>query len=245
MDKPTSHFYKGIGPNERNCLNNYDDGDDNYSTQYNHHQQQQPTCSVNMNVQYHENWKVEDVECKKENEAMNLDSYLENGHFGSSDNYNDTFHYGYNNTTSNNSNTNDNNNISPFYHPGSSSLYRGIGSNSSSSSNQTGSSVAYSPYQISSATKSQLPAWYEPPSVHNHRAPMQHHHHPFAPPPPHPSYYQQQQQPQPPANNFYPYQANYQAVSSDHNMRNMIQMTNRYSRLSFVLFILPSLDKKV
>lgn len=223
MDKPTSHFYKGIGPtSERNCLSNFESvggGDgDNYSVPFlnaSHHappQQQPSTCSVNMNVQYHENWKLEDVECKQESEAMALDSYLDSANqFGPSDAYNDSFHYGYNNNNA-------------YYRPSdvpsqrNNALYR--------SSHQNGSnSATFSPYQISAASKSQLPAWYEPPQpVHRPS------HLPFAPPPPHPSYYHHQQ----PSASFYPYQSNYMAstataASSDHNMRNMIQMTNRYS----------------
>jgi hypothetical protein len=220
MDKPTSHFYKGIGPNDRSSLNGY--ADDNYSVPFastNHHHQQQPqsTCSVNMNVQYQESWRAEDIECKQESEAMPVDSYLDNTN--DYDHYTDRFNYGYTNSNSTSSST------QPFYpseEPSqrSRSLYRNGGSSNP---------ATYSPYQISASAKSQLPAWYAPPQTH----PM--HPHPFAPPPPHPSYYQQQQPSSSSSSsstgNFYPYQASYAAsstaTSGDHNMRNMIQMTNR------------------
>ncbi|KAG5677002.1 hypothetical protein PVAND_006792 [Polypedilum vanderplanki] len=205
-----------IGPNQRSGLNNFEaagGNDENYSVPYvssNHHipllQNQQPTCSVNMNVQYHENWKMEDIECKQESDTITLDPYIDNSNnFAPTDNYNDTIHYGGASSSQISSYYSNDMRSNQRNHP----LYR------------NSNSATYSPYQISSSAKSQLPAWYNPPQIPAH-------HHAFAPPPPpHPSYYQQQQ----PSASFYPYQTNYMAstaTSSDHNMRNMIQMTNSY-----------------
>jgi hypothetical protein len=241
MDKPTSHFYKGIGPNERSSLNGFEavgDDEDNYSVPYissNHHPPplQQPTCSVN-NVQYQEDWKNDGFECKQESEAMPLENYLDDhSSFGPPENYNDTFNYDYSSSSSSTNTNNKSQSLSFFSNDVPSQRNHSLYRNSSNNSSGSGNPATYSPYQISASTKSQLPAWYNPPQPSLHHQ----HQHSFAPPPPpppHPSYYQQ------PSANFYPYQANYNMASSiptssDQNMRNMIQMTNRYS--TFISFI--------
>jgi hypothetical protein len=232
MDKPSSQFLTGIGPNnnnDNNLTNNNDSkklinsfetiGSDNYAVPYVQNLQQQQQVHENIsdqcNLQYLENssdqnWKIENVECKQEIDLM-PDNYLDNpnnndemnlsyGSVTAAKGYNETFNYGYNN---NNPSAN-----KPFFED-----------SSRAQCNRRPNTISnYSPYQMSSSTKSQLPAWYNPP---------QHPPHHNLPPPAavtaHPSYYQ--------APNFYqPYQVNYMAsasTSSDHNMRNMIQMTNR------------------
>lgn len=202
MDKSMSHFYKGCGPTGSSASTNtsYETiGGDDYADSYSNNN------NDNENVQYANDssgWKVEDVECKQE---MPTDPY--NG------NYSEPFQYG----------GYQNNSISPFYSNESSSTAAAVPSQRNpamyqNSSSGSASNAAYSPYQMSTSAKSQLPAWYNPPHL----------------PPPAPilpssshsrtSYY-------PSSTSFYPhhhpYQANYAATSSDHNMRNMIQMTNR------------------
>lgn len=264
MDKSSSHFLTGLGPNNNNdnnltnnndskkLLNNYETiSDDNYAVPYvqNLQQQQQVQQNLNdqcslqyLNSQNNRNWKTENIECKQEIDLMPNDNYLDNpnnsddmnigyGSVTTNEGYNETFDYGYNNNINNPSASNISKSRNSPYFEGSSStvnsihgnrrmnqnshnLYRN-GNNSNNISN-------FSPYQMSSSTKSQLPAWYNPP---------QHPPHHNLPPPvavtAHPSYY--------PTPNFFqphhqPYQVNYMAsasTSSDHNMRNMIQMTNR------------------
>lgn len=275
MDKPSSHFLTGIGPN-KNTINNNNNinndskklmnncetiGGDNYAVpyshqfhqtqQHDHQQQQQQDISEQCNVQYQENssdkaWKIEDVECKREIDLMPNDNYLDNPNnsddmnlnYGPAvtDSYNETFNkYGYNtnnNNNNNNSQINNSNNSrnTPFYEGGANSSNSHRNNNIHQNPHLTyrssiNNTSTYSPYQMSPSTKSQLPAWYHPPQHPPHQ------NQDLPPPPPaavvHPSYY--------PSQNFFqphhqPYQVNYMAsatTSSDHNMRNMIQMTNR------------------
>ncbi|XP_070501184.1 uncharacterized protein [Chironomus tepperi] len=272
MDKPSSQFLTGIGPNNNNdnnltnnndskkLLNNYETiGSENYAVPYvqNLQQQQQQVqqdISEQCNMQYVDNssdrnWKIENIECKQEKELIPNDNYLDNPNdedmnlrynsVTATENYNETFNYGYNNNNNNNSNNPSASNInnsrnSPFFEgsrstANSAHCSRRINSNNNQNShllysngNNSNNISNFSPYQMSSSTKSQLPAWYNPP---------QHPPHHNLPPPAHPSYY-------PTTPNFFqphhqPYQVNYMAsasTSSDHNMRNMIQMTNRNGR---------------
>lgn len=236
MDKhPTSQFYRGIGPNKMRNNINYDMlGDENYSVPFSANassaqQNVESQCTdVSMNVQYQENlsdnnWKAETLECKQEIDQMPTTDYLHsrsnnidmNTNYGP-DNYNDTFHYGYGNPQSASyyaSNSDSGGESSSHCHSHQQNMqqqqqhYRNNGNNISN----------YSPYQLSAAAKSQLslPAWYNPPPTA-----------PIAAAPSHSSYYK--------SPNFFPhqppYQTNYMApatTSSEHNMRNMIQMTNR------------------
>lgn len=232
MDKPSPHLFTGLGPNSNsnsnnNNINNNIENENkkmmnNFEGVGGNSCQQQGSFNDGNNAQYLDNltdrdWKVENVECKQEIDPMCNENVLENhnesdqmdiGYGPNANNYNDAYQYGYNT----------NNNAQPFYE-GSSSL---LNNNSISNSNfmyRNGNSInsndhnsPYNSYQVIPSAKSQLPTWYHPP------------------PPPatavniHPSYY-------PPQNFYQPYPAvNYMAsatTSSDHNMRNMIQMTNR------------------
>ncbi|KAL7046755.1 hypothetical protein ACKWTF_002701 [Chironomus riparius] len=272
MDKPSSHFLTGIGPNNnndnnltnnndsKNLLNSFETiGGDNYAVPYvqniEQQQQVQQNISDQCNLQYlnnssDKNWKIENIECKQEVDLMPNDNYLDNPNNSDdmnlryssvtvSEDYNETFNYGYNNnSTSNLSGSNINNSRnSPFCEGSSSTLNSAHCSRRINSINNHNSHISYkngnnsnnisnySPYQMSSSTKSQLPAWYNPPQhPPHHNLPLP------AAVAAHPSYY--------PTPNFFqphhqPYQVNYMAsasTSSDHNVRNMIQMTNRNGR---------------
>jgi len=261
MDKPSSHFLTGIGPNNNNdnnltnnndskkLINSYETiGGDNYAVPYVQNIQQQQQVHQNIsdqsNLQYLENssdqnWKIENVECKQEIDLMPNDNYLDNpnnsddmnlsyGSVTATEVYNETFNYGYDNNPSASDINNSKN--SSFFEGSSSGVNLANCNRRTNNNNNNQNSLLYrngnnsnisnySPYQMSSSTKSQLPAWYNPPQHPPHQN--------LPPPAAHPSYY--------PTPNFYqpnhqPYQVNYMAsatTSSDHNMRNMIQMTNR------------------
>lgn len=94
--------------------------------------------------------------------------------------------------------------------------------------NEGSTSGDYNPYQLPASSKNQIPSWYQPPS----QLPPQHHYNPH-----------QQQNPAtfyPPNCYPHPYQANYigapsASLTTEHNMRNMIQMTvNRYAFYFFI-----------
>lgn len=226
---PSSHFYQqGIGSNQTYKNANYETigGEESYAKNDNsvnpfqrseppmpgpshaipfrepQISQQQPSIQYPCEIDS-QPWKIEAIECKQE---IDHSTTLEGGDVGG-ESYNPNFGSSY----------------------GSESTHHSYYSNSSSSftdpqmmynrENGTSNGGNFNPYQLP-ATKSQLPSWYQPPSQH------QPHHH-----------YNPQQQQHPAAfypPNFYPqqhpYQANYIAASSsslstEHNMRNMIQMS--------------------
>lgn len=185
------------------------------------HQQQYHSEIVNQE----QPWKVETIECKEE---IDHNAILLEGDVGVGSRYNtaaaavefgaenygnnsSSAHYDYRGRSSGSNNS--------FVTPPPQVNFNRENSNIENYNNNNNNKY---PYQMSSASK-QLPTWYHPP----------------VPPPPH-HHYQQHYDPHSAAyysNNFYPqhhpYQANYMAPtassSTEHNMRNMIQMTaNRY-----------------
>lgn len=227
----SSHFYKqGIGSNQTCKNSNYETigGEQSYTKIDNAINQfkltelmpgpshsipfREPQISQQPSIQYpceidNQPWKIETIECKQEiDHSTTTHDETEDMNVGS-ESFNPNF-AGYGGDSSRH---NYYNRSGPFADP--QMIYN----------RENG--VAYNPYQLP-ATKSQLPSWYQPPSQ------VQPHHH-FNP--------QQQQHPAafyPP--NFYPqqhpYQANYigTSPSTEHNMRNMIQMTvNRYIFIFF------------
>jgi hypothetical protein len=201
-----SHFYQGID-NQSSDLNG--DYENNFGIPYDSLVQRNPSANNGQfaNNETENTWKMESLECKQEIDATSYNNNLMNDEsMNYGDNYNE-------NTFQNfcyNSNSSSNSNAPPFFpQPSTTSNI-----NSQSQHPQTYKNNAYGPYQLSTSPKSQLslPTWYNPPQ--------------------HPS-----QQFYPATQNFYPHHPAYHqpsfgppiptTPSSDHNMRNMIQMTNR------------------
>ena len=148
-------------------------------------------------------WKMETVECKQEVDNSiqfqgGVVEEVENGYnsnFGSYQNDVNQFNY----------HDNGNSYIDPQF------IYN--------RDNYGGGTGNFNPYQIPASSKNQLPPWYQPPSSSSQ---LEQHHH-----------YNSQQQAQPSGYyppNYYPqhsYQGSYMGtpLSTEHNMRNMIQMT--------------------
>lgn len=217
----SSHFYQqGIGSNQVYKNLNYETiGGDTIVNNFQRSEPpmpgpshtipfREPQISQQPSIQYpceidNQPWKVETIECKQE---IDHSANHEGGDVGG-ESYHPNFNSSY----------------------GSEPSHHGFYNNSSSSfadpqmmynrENCASNGGNFNPYQLP-ATKSQLPSWYQPPSQH------QPHHH-----------YNTQQQQHPTAfypPNFYPQQHPYQAnyigaspsnLSTEHNMRNMIQMT--------------------
>jgi hypothetical protein len=225
----SSHFYQqGIGSNQTYKNANYETigGEPSYAKNDNTINQfqleppmpgpshnipfREPQISQQPSIQYpceNDNqhqiqpWKVESIKCEQEiDHSTNIE-----GVNGGDETYNSNFG-GYGREPTHHS-----------YYNNSSSSYTNPPMMYSRESSDAGN---YNPYQLP-ATKTQLPSWYQPPSQH------QPHHH-----------YNPQQQQHPaafyPPPNFYPQQHSYQAnyigassstITTEHNMRNMIQMT--------------------
>ena len=224
----SSHFYQqGIGSNQMYKNANYETigGEQSYTTndinQFQSSESSMPGPSHNIplrgpqisqqpSIQYSSEidnqhsiqpWKAENIEFKQEIDRTHLDE----GNDVGGERYNPNFgSYGGESTHHS------------YYNSSSSSSF----SDSQTIYNRDNCNVGgFNPYQLP-ASKSQLPSWYQPPSqVQSH---------------PHYNPHQQQHQATFYPPNFYPqqnsYQANYMGASpspltTEHNMRNMIQMS--------------------
>lgn len=203
--------YETIGGNE--AYVNFDDvinqlpSSSNLQQQQNNTQVQKPPSNVRYSSEIDDDedtsWKIETMECKEERDR------LSENHGGGRYNVNNAEYENYGE---------------------SSSHYDYRSSSNSFNTPQTvyreSSAANYSPYQMSVASKNQLPTWYHPP-------PIPPHHYPNYDSQQHPAHYSPNFYPQP---QHHSYQANYlpptasTSSTTEHNMRNMIHMTaNRYT----------------
>lgn len=208
--------YETIGGNE--AYTNFDDVINQLPTTSNVQQQnplqvQQPECysSEIDDDEEDSSWKVDTMECKEEMNRLsenNVGSRYVGNNAGFENYGENSNHYDYRNSS--------NSVNAPQM------AYREHSNNVAN----------YSPYQLSAASKNQLPTWYHPP--------IPPHHYPnYDSQPQHPAHYSSNFFPQP---QHHSYQANYMAPSTstssntEHNMRNMIHMTaNRYLLFYYLL----------